>query len=71
MVKVSFDWLLENDIVAFGGQITNKNVRQYVTTKFVETSLTYKGVRAVENGVYNKKKFVAVLPCVGLADCFV
>ncbi len=71
MVKVKLDWLLETQVIAFGGQITNANLRDFVSEKFVETNLTRKGIQDIENGVYDRQKFVAVLPGIGLADCFV
>jgi hypothetical protein len=71
MVKVKLDWLLETKVIAFGGQITNANLRDFVSEKFVETNLTRNGIQDIENGVYDRQKFVAVLPGIGLADCFV
>lgn len=57
-------------IYAFGGQITRKNLREYFKNDdSVQTTLTRKGIYQLERGEL-EKKFVAVLPGIGLADCF-
>lgn len=72
-MEVDINWLLESctHIIGFGGLINETNLKEYVQDKTVQTSLTRRGIKDVENGTFEKKKFIAVLPGIGLADCFV
>lgn len=57
-------------IYAFGGIIEKRNLLEYFKKDaIVQTSLTNRGRRKLELGEL-KEKFVAVLPGIGLADCF-
>jgi hypothetical protein len=72
MVRIKIESLLEysTEIRAFGGQITKNNIREFVG-KSIETNLSRQGIADIENGTYPHKKFIAIIPSVGLADCFV
>lgn len=57
-------------IYAFGGLITQDNLLEYFKNEdSVQTTLTNQGRRKLELGEL-EGKFIAVLPGIGLADCF-
>lgn len=73
MVRIKIDELLEysSRISAFGGQITKENVREFLAGNSVQTNLTRRGICDIEQGTYPHSKFIAIIPGVGLADCFI
>ena len=71
MVNVTRKWIKENaeKLYAFGGQITLDNFEKYLTKGSVQTTLTKKGIQAVEL-CEREEKFHIIIPGVGVADCF-
>lgn len=71
MANVSSVWVEENvrQFYCFGGIIQKEDLPDREPEGGFETTLTAKGVRAVEDGEY-ERKFHILIPGAGWADCF-
>ncbi len=72
MVNVTKAWIKTyvKKLSAFGGQITLDNFEEYVIPgKSVQTTLTFRGVSAVELGEHSQK-FNILIPGVGWAEAW-
>jgi hypothetical protein len=72
MANVSYRWIRENvEDLSFGGQIDKDNLREHVKIPRggFQTTLTRRGIEAVEDRAYDRK-FNILVPGSGWADCF-
>ena len=71
-MNVKIEWINEcvEKLYCFGGQIDLGNFEEYVSSKTLQTTLTKKGILAVER-CERKEKFHVLIPGVGWADVWV